>query len=417
MSSGKIHFLWNGFKKNISDFYESAPNYQAFNNVTLVCEDNYQLEANKILLSSTSLCFRTILSNTTHSHPIIFLRGVGKNSLESIINYIYKGEVRILQDDLQSFLSLGEDLEILGLLDSFNSENLGKDCEAQEYLKEENKEEESYNKTEIAPPNVGEFDHPEIVKDDSVSQEKYNLSEEAHSKYTEYINKYFSLHKDEESDKQFYKCTIDGVKILPIDKSLKNHWRKYHSEDPDDKMFAVTEETRDAVIEALVIKNATIDRWECKICGYVGNRYGRSAIMVHIESRHISGDSSYKCKICDKAGIPEQIISARGGRPRVSHFKTRESFRNHMMTRHRDLKPINDVMKKPNKCRECALHFKTRESLRTHRRTEQHDLKLITDSRRKPKECKKCPSHFKTRESLRSHMRAGHHDLKLSTEY
>jgi hypothetical protein len=56
-----------------------------------------------------------MLNRNKHQHPLIFLRGVRREILASIVEYIYQGEVRISQENLDEFLTLSEDLKLKGL--------------------------------------------------------------------------------------------------------------------------------------------------------------------------------------------------------------------------------------------------------------------------------------------------------------
>ena len=57
-----------------------------------------------------------ILKNNTHTNPLLFLGGVSSINLGYILDYIYKGEVNIYQEQLDSFLESAQKLEIEGLL-------------------------------------------------------------------------------------------------------------------------------------------------------------------------------------------------------------------------------------------------------------------------------------------------------------
>ena len=46
---------------------------------------------------------------------MIYLRGVRTCDLESVLDFMYQGEVNVAQDDLNSFLAVAEDLQIKGL--------------------------------------------------------------------------------------------------------------------------------------------------------------------------------------------------------------------------------------------------------------------------------------------------------------
>merc|ERR1711915_1171442 len=91
-----------------------------FFDVTLACDDD-QLQAHKVILSACSPFFRSILRRNKHEHPLLFLKGVRYIDLVSVLNFMYHGEVNVAQEELNSFLSVAEDLKVKGLTQN-NSE-------------------------------------------------------------------------------------------------------------------------------------------------------------------------------------------------------------------------------------------------------------------------------------------------------
>merc|ERR1712183_794708 len=52
-----------------------------------------------------------------HKHPLIYLKGVNHDQLQQIIKLIYLGEVEIGESEVESFINVGTELEIEGLVD------------------------------------------------------------------------------------------------------------------------------------------------------------------------------------------------------------------------------------------------------------------------------------------------------------
>ena len=50
-----------------------------------------------------------------HQHPLLYLKGVDFPNLQSVLNFMYHGEVNIAQEELNSFLAVAEDLQVKGL--------------------------------------------------------------------------------------------------------------------------------------------------------------------------------------------------------------------------------------------------------------------------------------------------------------
>ncbi|XP_023336201.1 protein tramtrack, beta isoform isoform X2 [Eurytemora carolleeae] len=77
-----------------------------------------ELLCHRLVLSICSPVFKSILSNTSTAssiHPCIYLQGVNYETLQSILDFMYQGEVMVCRDNLNSFLRLAKELEVRGL--------------------------------------------------------------------------------------------------------------------------------------------------------------------------------------------------------------------------------------------------------------------------------------------------------------
>jgi len=119
-SSEKFCLRWNDFESNISVAFRELREDKDFFDVTLACEDN-QLSAHKVILSACSPFFRNILRRNPHQHPLLYLRGVKHSDLQSVLNFMYHGEVNVAQEELNSFLAVAEDLKVKGLTQNSSS--------------------------------------------------------------------------------------------------------------------------------------------------------------------------------------------------------------------------------------------------------------------------------------------------------
>ena len=49
---------------------------------------------------------------TNHPHPMLYLKGVVGKDLMGILNFLYRGETKVAEQDLNSFLSVAEELKV-----------------------------------------------------------------------------------------------------------------------------------------------------------------------------------------------------------------------------------------------------------------------------------------------------------------
>ena len=117
----KFCLRWNDFENNISNSFKELRDDKDFFDVTLACS-GYQLQAHKVILSACSPFFRSILKKNPHPHPLLYLKGVQYEEIQSVLTFMYHGEVNVAQEDLNTFLSVAEDLEVKGLTQSNKSE-------------------------------------------------------------------------------------------------------------------------------------------------------------------------------------------------------------------------------------------------------------------------------------------------------
>ena len=118
-SSEKFCLKWNDFESNVSGAFREIREERDFFDVTLACDDN-QMEAHKVIISACSPMFRNILRRNPHQHPLLYLRGVKYKELENVLNFMYQGEVNVAQEDLNTFLSVAEELQVKGLTQGNN---------------------------------------------------------------------------------------------------------------------------------------------------------------------------------------------------------------------------------------------------------------------------------------------------------
>jgi len=114
MSSEKFCLKWNDFESNISGAFRELRDEKDFFDVTLACDDN-QIKAHKVIISACSPFFRNVLRQNPHQHPLLYMRGVNFTDLQSVLTFMYQGEVNVAQEDLNTFLAVAEDLKVKGL--------------------------------------------------------------------------------------------------------------------------------------------------------------------------------------------------------------------------------------------------------------------------------------------------------------
>ena len=100
----KFCLRWNDFESNISVAFRELREDKDFFDVTLACDDE-QIQAHKVILSACSPFFRGILRRNPHANPLLYLKGVKFTDLQSVLNFMYHGEVNVAQEVLTLILN------------------------------------------------------------------------------------------------------------------------------------------------------------------------------------------------------------------------------------------------------------------------------------------------------------------------
>ena len=112
MESDKFSIGWSTFHNHLFETSNDLYHHKNFTDVTLVSDDLVITQAHRFVLSSSSSIFQKLLSIDNGPKPILFLKGVTSQELESILQFIYLGETRIDTDKINSFLVSAKNLAI-----------------------------------------------------------------------------------------------------------------------------------------------------------------------------------------------------------------------------------------------------------------------------------------------------------------
>ena len=223
----KFCLKWNNFQQNIATSYRELREAQDFSDVTLVCEEDQQIKAHRVILSAFSPIFMSILKTNKHSHPLIYMRNIKIKDLIAIVDFMYHGEVNIYQKDLDSFLASAEDLKLTGL---------------------------SGGEPEDFKPMLT----PKVTPKQHISTETFTTNN--------------AKGDDQDSDTSTY-----NKEIVPnIDNALI--------------VSVVNIDELDEKIDTMMgkVEKGPNQRWNCNVCGKIARK---DQLRQHIEANHIKGPS------------------------------------------------------------------------------------------------------------------------------
>jgi len=250
-----------------------------FTDVTLASGDGTTIEAHKVVLAASGTFFQNVLKNSKHPHPLIYMRGMTETDLTSVLDFIYFGETRVCENDLNNFFAIADDLQLKGLkeevcgnTETVNDENLPSD-ELQKNATNIKLEDNFVSLPEL-------FDTQELAKSDV---EENSPVKERELPVKDALSKSCNITSGFELSKR----TITNLKDL------------------DETIISMSEKHKVGKAEK---------KYRCRECGK--EERDKTDMRKHIERKHIEG-ISHPCLYCNK------------------RYKTREQHEKHTRNTHK----------------------------------------------------------------------------------
>ncbi|XP_064093111.1 longitudinals lacking protein, isoforms H/M/V-like isoform X13 [Macrobrachium nipponense] len=114
MASGLLSLKWNNHRSTFFHVLSTVRSKESYCDVTLACDGKFY-PVHKLVLSTCSDYFERMFERTNCKHPIIVLKDIRHEELEALLNYMYVGEVNVLQNELAGLIKAAECLMIKGL--------------------------------------------------------------------------------------------------------------------------------------------------------------------------------------------------------------------------------------------------------------------------------------------------------------
>jgi len=330
MSSEKFCLRWNDFESNISVAFRELRDDKDFFDVTLACDDE-QISAHKVILSACSPFFRNILRRNPHQHPLLYLKGVKYTDLQSVLNFMYHGEVNVAQEELNSFLAVAEDLRVKGLTQNQGGStdrrpkspvikpNITRppDRDLQPVVKRARPAEQPRNNSNPHPPisnrPVDDDDIQEVVPVKSEPRDPIPQSPmvppspifHAPSPAVSTPQPSHSLAPVDDQTLAYQDESYEDYGQYDADQSYEGSMMEtgmmgqagadgnkgqYDISDPSDLLQFVSENVGHGEGE---------NRYKCSICNMFSHN-GRAHVRNHIESKHFPNHFMYNCEHCEK---------------------------------------------------------------------------------------------------------------------
>lgn len=107
---------WNNYQSNLTNVFDQLLQNESFVDVTLAC-DGHSIKAHKMVLSACSPYFQSLFFENPCQHPIVIMRDIKWPELKAAVEFMYKGEINVSQEQIGPLLRVAESLKIRGLAD------------------------------------------------------------------------------------------------------------------------------------------------------------------------------------------------------------------------------------------------------------------------------------------------------------
>jgi len=299
MANEKFCLRWNDFESNISVAFRELRDDKDFFDVTLACDED-QIQAHKVILSACSPFFRSVLRKNPHAHPLLYLKGVKFGDLQSVLNFMYHGEVNVAQEELNSFLAVAEELRVKGLTQNQSS----KKTESSYIPPPPKPAAPRLPDREPAPPPKRSRPAPIIQssqhslplpEDDDIQEVVPVKSEPREAPLVQ-------QHQAQPAGQEMYSHALQAAEGDYGAEEQYEDYGQYEGEGYDaqeagdgNKVILSSLEHLDEFLAANILEmNGGLLR--CALCDYSYNR--KNNVARHIEANHV--EMTFQCNICDK---------------------------------------------------------------------------------------------------------------------
>ncbi|XP_047483681.1 longitudinals lacking protein, isoforms H/M/V-like isoform X2 [Penaeus chinensis] len=120
MEGGLLCLKWRDHRSTFFRMLSSVRKKELYCDATIACDGKFY-PVHKLILSACSDYFEQMFELSENKNLMIVLTDINHKELETLLDYMYLGEVNILQSDLSMFMKAAEHLQIKGLAEPSES--------------------------------------------------------------------------------------------------------------------------------------------------------------------------------------------------------------------------------------------------------------------------------------------------------
>ena len=352
-----MNLSWNKFSETAEKAFRDLGSSGDFSDVTLAGADGKFVEAHKVILSSCSPVLKSILMKISHSHPLLYMKGMNTEDISLLLKFIYTGEVTLEKESLERFLETADELQIAGL-----TKPAGEKVAEMDVVNERKEEKEP-----TKPDNNSEIKDLVNKLETEIESMEESLKSDGNSEVEDSAN---LETEPKESINKETACEYPGCeKEFSTRANLRAHQRAIHE--------GITHNCLDCSFKT----------------GFSGN------LKKHKQKVHGGNDSIANPMDIEEEGGQVQLLDSEEPLDAESdETLDAESY---------ESKPFFDYLDsgeaKSNACDRCGIENKSGKALMKHRREEHPGQSFL---------CKECGKEFASNNNLNIHKKAVHELVK-----
>ena len=360
---------WYTFSDHLQLMFKNLYDEREYSDVTLVCDDQTQFKAHKIVLSACSPVFKKIIDNNPSQHPLIYLMGVQSYEMESILQFMYLGEGRFYYERMEEFLKCAKDLEVKEISKGVEIQNVDEDKKTDVDAEPKQTSDQFIKVADLAVKkiqNLEEDNRKEAVMDD----EENATDDDNEPKQPSDLN-----------DLEVKKIS-GGVDIHNVEENIKN---KDYVMDDEEKVtggYDEPKQTSNQSIMDLEVKEISkgVDKEVRFKAVYFKNTFLIQSVQEDIEKEAVMDDE-------------------------VKDFYEDNELKQTSKNKIRMRQPLNQISSdaKSTECPECGKVFSKQSNMLKHYRSEHEGIMYP---------CNQCDYKAKKQSHLKRHIQSKHEGIK-----
>ena len=132
---GSYNMHWDGYTEHFRSMMKQMLVSKENSDITFVCDELQTVKAHKNILGASSPAFQRMFGLYQGKEMFLYMRGIKHHIMESILEFIYLGEVKFSEDCVEDFVEIARSLEITGLHETIKSNHEAEERQVDEIAK------------------------------------------------------------------------------------------------------------------------------------------------------------------------------------------------------------------------------------------------------------------------------------------